>query len=443
MRQCKHQILHLTPSPFAELAGYTQPSLEDRRVAAAGDSEAEKTKSKTNDHISIFPAPLVLPFDDLNHDPDYETQDFVEWRQHHTRNKVTASKRTIYIARVPEITGNVNYMDDWIMPILNSDDDDLLMRARSPHVEDFVDYISAFYHGMQVKELPLQLKWTSWYASRKPHLRRIIPKYVALQHGDETTRVRTRIPPDGVFQAQLNLNDILDGAMRILPDDAHAICLLIDHDMWEEDDDFCCGRAYGGSRVSVVQTARYNPALDAKEGIDREHMWPLSHCKDFVDTVCLMEDLAPQKPTQRHIRETRSGPMRSAVDAASVWVRDHGGRANEDALWFSRLARTVSHEIAHCFAFDHCVYYACNAQGTAGMQEDVRQPPYLCPICEAKISHAIAVEGLNGGEQERKGWVKDRCVQLRQFCEDLRREEKGTAMWSGLEAWLDERLSQI
>lgn len=441
MARCKHHVLQLTPSPFAELAGYTQPSLEERIAAT--------TRGKTNEHaakakhpVSTFPASLVLPFDDLNYDPDYEPQDFTGWHQHKSRNKVTASKRTIYIARVPEITEHVRYMHDWTMPNLDPNND-ISMRAQSPQVEDFIDYIGAFYHGMTVKELPVRLKWASWYASRKPQLQRAIPKYVALQHGEETTRVRTRVPPDSVFPAQLNLNDILDGAMRVLPDDAHAICLLVDHDMWEEDDDFCCGRAYGGSRVSVVQTARYNPALDAKEGIDREHMWPLSHCKDFVDQICLTEDLEPRKPTQRQIKESRSGPMRKAVDAASNWSRDVNDGENEDALWFSRLARTVSHEIAHCFAFDHCVYYACNSQGTAGMKEDVRQPPYMCPVCEAKISHAIAVEGLNGSEQERKAWVKDRGVKLQEFCQRLRKEGKGTAMWSGLEAWLQERLSEM
>jgi archaemetzincin len=443
MTRCKHHILQLAPSPFAECAGYTQPALEDRRVATGSSGEAQKATSKIDDSTPTFPAPLVLPFDDLNYDPDYEAQDFTEWRQYNSRNRITASRQTIYIARVPEIPKQVGYMHEWTMPILDSDDHDLSMKARSPPVEDFIDYVSAFYHGIHVKELPLQLKWTSWYASRKPHLQRSIPKYVALQHGEQTTRIRTRVPPDGVFQAQLNLNDILDGAMRIVPDDAHAICLLVDHDMWEEEDDFCCGRAYGGSRVSVVQTARYYPALDAQEGIDREHMWPLSHCKDFVDKICLTEDLAPRKPTQRQIRESRSGPMRKAVDAASTWACAAGHRENEDALWFSRLVRTVTHEIAHCFALDHCVYYACNSQGTAGMKEDVRQPPYLCPVCEAKISHAIAVEALNGGEKERQMWVKNRCVHLQRFCENLQKEGKGTAMWSGLQAWLGERLSQM
>jgi archaemetzincin len=67
----------------------------------------------------------------------------------------------------------------------------------------------------------------------------------------------------------------------------------------------------------------------------------------------------------------------------------------------------------------------------------------LCPVCEAKISHAIAVEALNGGEKERQMWVKNRCVHLQRFCENLQKEGKGTAMWSGLQAWLGERLSQM
>ncbi|KAF2628229.1 hypothetical protein BU25DRAFT_467612 [Macroventuria anomochaeta] len=166
------------------------------------------------------------------------------------------------------------------------------MKEPSPNIRSFIKYISVFYHGMTVRELlPKRLKWTSWENSPKSSHRSSIPEYVALQYGNETTRVRTRKPPGNIFIAQLNLNDILDDAIRAIPDDAYALCLLVDHDMWEEDDDFCCDRAYGGSRVAVVQTARYNPTLEAKEGIDRAHMWPLSYCKDFVDKICLTEDL--------------------------------------------------------------------------------------------------------------------------------------------------------
>lgn len=441
MTECRHHVLQLEPSPFAELAGYSQPSLPKCIAATIQPSRVTKVSANKKDLGATFPAPLVLPFDDLNYDPDCEPQDFNCWLQYEERNKVSASKQTVYIARVPEITKHVVHMCEWSIPNLSPDYAGLSeKKAQSPEVDDFIDYVSAFYHGMTVKELPVRFKWTSWEDGTKPRRKGAIPKYIALQHGNETTRVATRVPPDDAFSAQLNLNDILDGALRVIPADAYALCLLVDHDIWEEDDNFCCGRAYGGSRVCVVQTARYNPALDVKEGIDRAHMWPMSHCKDFVDQICLTEDLKPRKPTQRQVRESRSGPMRKAVDAAVRKMSEANGEESKEALWFSRLARTVTHELAHCFAFDHCVYYACNSQGTAGMREDVRQSPYLCPVCEAKISHAIVVEGSNGSQEQRRVWIRERCAKLQDFCNGLDSKGKGHAMWSGLDAWLEERM---
>ena len=39
---------------------------------------------------------------------------------------------------------------------------------------------------------------------------------------------------------QLNLNDLLDVAVSILPDDAYAFLLLVEYDLSEdEDDNFC------------------------------------------------------------------------------------------------------------------------------------------------------------------------------------------------------------
>ncbi|UPX12819.1 uncharacterized protein EKO05_0003355 [Ascochyta rabiei] len=346
----------------------------------------------------------------------------------------------MYVARVPEITKDVAYMQAWTVP---NKTDFKEKEAQSPNIKSFIDYTSAFYHGLPVKELPIQLKWASWEERAATVRSKSLPKYIALQHGDGTTRIRTRVPPDATFPAQLNLDDILDGAIRALPKDAHSLLLLVDHDMWEADDDFCCGRAYGGSRVAVVQTARYNPVLDAKEGVDRAHMWPLSHCKAFVDVLCRTEDFLPKKPTRRQVASSRAGPMRKAVDAAASKMSDQETSGDGEALWFSRLARTVSHELGHCFALGHCVYYACNLQGTAGMKEDVRQPPYLCPVCEMKLSHAVVVEKLRGSEEERRAWVTERCESLRKFCQSLERDGKGTAMWSGLDAWLGERMMNL
>jgi archaemetzincin len=100
-------------------------------------------------------------------------------------------------------------------------------------------------------------------------------------------------------------------------------------------------------------------------------------------------------------------------------------------------------------------------QGTASIAEDVRQPPYLCPVCLAKVAYAIGVELRGGGgggggsrggegrgrnveekegeeeeERGRKEYVRERYEALRSFCGKW--EDVG--MFAGYGAWLDVRL---
>ncbi|KAF2875753.1 hypothetical protein BDV95DRAFT_444361, partial [Massariosphaeria phaeospora] len=388
---CPHDVLQLDPSPFAELAGFERADAGKRLAActksgrgpsARGDS-AELNREATE--ISrTFPGPLVLPHDDLNYEPDESPQSFRSWLHEKARNKVTPQRKTLYVARVPLIETSVGFMRDWIRPILSG--------AKQDDGEpQYIEYLAAFYHGLDVKEFPDRLRWTPWKSTQKGASKlksgsNVLPKYVALAYDDKATRVRTRPAPDGVFKAQLNLNDILDAAIAMLPADAYAILLLVDHDIHEgDDDDFCCGRAYGGSRVAVVQTARYNPLLDVKEQFDYEHLWPASHCKAFIDQLCAVEDVEAKPPTKQLVALSKSGPIRAAIDASSLLAPDSWSTEYQRALWFSRLARTAAHELGHCLGVAHCVYYACNMQGTGGMKEDVRQPPYWCPVCEMKI----------------------------------------------------------
>ncbi|KAF2798770.1 hypothetical protein K505DRAFT_321663 [Melanomma pulvis-pyrius CBS 109.77] len=451
-KACQHKVLQLEPSAFAELAGYERPDSRKRLAAttksgrASANREEKSVETAATAISKSFPGPLVLPHDDLNYEPNWPPQSLRSWLHEKERNKPTSKRKTLYVAGVPQITPVMAFMDEWTRPKIepapgkDKDESSEIEDLMSPDTENFVNYFGAFYHGMPVKQFPRQLKWVRWKGEGKASSKASsIPKYVGLGVGDKTTRIRARPSPDGLFKGQLNLDDILDAAIDMLPDDAYSIILIVDHDIHEgEEDDFCCGRAYGGSRICVVQTARYHPILDKREKIDLGHMWPASHCKDYIDGLCAVEDVEPEPATKVQIQASQSGPIRAAISAASD-IPAPSTTEDMRALWFARLARTAVHELGHCMGMDHCVYYACNMQGTAGMAEDGRQPPYLCPVCLGKISYAVACELQHGNEEDRKKYVRDRYVAIVEFCERW----KMNSLFAGYRAWALERLQEI
>ena len=450
--RCKHPVLQLEPSPFAELAGFERPEARARLAATIKSGRAPPISKKTKlaeeaeTLARAFPAPLVLPHDALNYDPEEPAQSFRSWMNEKARNKVTEERKTLYVAAPPSIHARLPFMREWMRPNIRPEDppakkvkrvDEIEEELIAPGAQDTIEYLRAFYHGLEVKEFDLPLEWVPWEQNKK-RVQNGIPNYVALKYGDSATRVRARKAKDGVFPVQLNLDDILDAAIRMLPKDAYSIVLLVHHDIYEnDDDDFCCGRAYGGSRVCVVQSARYSPLLDETEGIAAaayEHVWPMSHCKDYVDKLCAVEDVVPKPASKKEQTLSGAGALRAAIDAASD-MDMHGSRQELEGLWFSRVARTVSHELGHCLCLAHCVYYACNMQSTAGMKEDIRQPPYLCPVCEAKIEHAVAIEQGGSSEYVKGGWTRERNEKLRAFCAGESRRD--VVLWQAFGHWLD------
>ncbi|KAJ4360787.1 uncharacterized protein N0V89_001354 [Didymosphaeria variabile] len=461
---CTHTTLLFEPSPFSELAGFER--LDPRvRIAATTKSgrapPAARDKSSTSASLDkqaqkesqTYPGPLVLPHDALNYDPDGDepAQSFRSWLHEKCRNKVTPERRTLYVGAPPKIDEKMAFMKGWTTPNLDSSEPpSKKLRTekgakapapnslQSPNVDETVAYLRAFYHGMHVVPLPIDLCWVPWEQSatksRPVQTVNGVPKYVALSYGELATRVRARPAPDDAFAAQLNLNDILDAAIAMLPADAFAMVLLVDHDIYESpNDDFCAGRAYGGSRVSVVQSARYNPLLDSYAGITQDHAWPTSHCKAYIDSLCAVEEMEAKPATATETRLSKNGPVRAAVNAVSK-LKASDSRADFEALWSSRLLRTVSHELGHCLCLAHCFYFACIMQSTSSLLEDTRQPPYLCPVCDAKISHTIVVELQGGTEDDRKRWVRERYSALKAFCENG--DRKKMTLWAGFDGWL-------
>jgi archaemetzincin len=227
---------------------------------------------------------------------------------------------------------------------------------------------------------------------------------------------------------------LLDACIEALPDDAYALLLVVEQDTYEdEDDDFCCGRAFGGSRVAVVSTARYHPLLDTAQGIDREHTWPASHCTAYMEKCCAEENFEEEKPPARRVVDLSpsssskvSSPMHLALGAHASHVNPLSSRALSE-LFLSRLYKTAAHELGHCFGIDHCTYYACIMQGSASVREDARQPPYLCPIDEAKVLRATGAE------------VTSRDQAVARLCKDHRDGQ----LFAALEAWLESKLAAI
>ncbi|KAK4544276.1 hypothetical protein LTR36_004486 [Oleoguttula mirabilis] len=341
-----------------------------------------------------------------------------------------SERRTVYVVPPPSVAKGVACMTSWAQPAGIKD------RVAHPAVQDVRAYLQAFYNGLEVKLLETPaLSFNIWdkRARKKPIRPHDLP-FISLETDSDAVCIRTRPSHDGVFLGQLNLNDLLDVAMSILPVDAYALVMLVDHDLYEDDDDdFCCGRAYGGSRVAVVSTARYHPLLDTRQQVEREHAWPAAHCRAYTDRCCdeggvarpsRMKDVVSANE-ENHEDETPMGAAVVAYNSHRATIGAVETSVSMSALWLGRVCKTASHELGHCFGIDHCVYYACIMQGTAGLSEDARQPPFLCPVDMAKVLRATGVS-------ERE-WVEAMLV----FCG---RFEEDDGLFAAFGAWLRTRL---
>ena len=480
---CKHAALNLEPSANATEVGYCRPTREQRAAATTRQGSITSLQNKRKkevdlDGASSFPAPLVLPGDELSLDPSYPPQSLRSWVREKERNKVTEERDIIYVVGPPAVTSAVDFLCKWSHPKSGSHGSHeapprfshtLSKRPRSermfetidttgapvdtPSVKDVKDYLTAFYHGMAVKCLqPPRLSFTSW-VSGKSKLSKVkdsskVPQFIGFSAFSNCTRIRIRSTEESPFPGQLNLDDLLDAAVDMLPDDAYALVLLVNHDLFEdEDDEFVCGRAYGGSRVAVISTARYNPELDETQNVEREHAWPASHCSAYVKSCRAESSRSTTKPKKKvQVQNSDSGqpasllfhtiksdgtfllpPLEAAVSAYSALPSTFLPTTSLSNLWLSRVCRTASHELGHCFGMDHCIYYACSMQGSGSLAEDSRQPPYLCPIDLAKLLEATGTDAIQ------------RYKALLAFCD----KRADGHLFAAFAAWIHARLEEM
>jgi archaemetzincin len=435
--------LHVDPSPNAVEAGFKGLSKRQIICAATSDGKYPTTWSLLTpiqlfNDANTFPAPLVLPNDDLDIDPEWPPQSVKEWRHEEERNSITRARKTIYLVAPPEITDEMSPMRDWT----NSNSS-----AKSNHggitnkcelkASDFVDYIASFYYGMRIKMLNKKFAWQAWEHETAPG-QPPKPKYDGKLLKSNQTKliglrtpqnavigIRCRLSPDKVMQ--VNLDDVLEALAENVPKDAYAIIMLLNLDMYEGDDEiFTGGRAYGGSRIAVVSSFRDHPQRSSP---DPQHRWPASHCASYASSKCGVQELSGNAPP--------CGAMGAAIHAVADLPT---GKATRDmyAEWFSRVAQTVVHELGHCLGLDHCTYYACVMQGSASTAEALRQPGYVCPVCLEKVAWGIGPV-FKGWRDDgvRRAYVMERYEAMKKVCERWTRESR-SVYWVGYGVWLDE-----
>lgn len=98
---CSHRTLQVESSSNAKHVGVKSFTLQQLFTAATGSRKRLKAEEHGLYSSHIFPAPLVLPGDELSCDPKYPPQSFKSWLNEGARNVVTKNKRTIYVATAP------------------------------------------------------------------------------------------------------------------------------------------------------------------------------------------------------------------------------------------------------------------------------------------------------------------------------------------------------
>lgn len=443
-RSCDHHDLLFQTSSHATIAGYEQRDLVERIAATSMQvTRRDFDGNVAKDPVSTYPAPLVLPEDDLAWDPKCPPQSVRAWTRLRERNKVTPERRTIYFAGPPTIESGVDHIREWTVPHPKTKVKEKMVPF--PPTEEVLEYLKAFYHGLPVKLLPSPgLSFTWEEASKRKGSKKVKePTEHSLWLNTNTSKgavgITTRATPNGAYSHQLNLNDLLDTAIEILPSDAYALLIMVEHDIYDEDeDDFACGMAYGGSRIAVVSGARYNPILDVDQDIEREHAWPASHCKDFVEWCCEGQDnidyghkgkkskTIPNVPVNLAKVDSKKSPMHAAPAAhKKLPLLENKPSANVlSGLWLGRVTRTAGHELGHCFGIGHCTYMACLMQGSASIIEDSRQPPYLCPVDLVKV---LTATGSTEDERDKA---------MLKFCDQYR----GVHLFAAYAAWIKKKI---
>ena len=71
-----------------------------------------------------------------------------------------------------------------------------------------------------------------------------------------------------------------------------------------------------------------------------------------------------------------------------------------------RSCMVTAHEIGHMFGLKHCIAYSCIMNGSNHLEESIRRPMDVCPVCLSKLQYNIKFD------------VVERYKALEAFCKE-------------------------
>lgn len=161
---------------------------------------------------------------------------------------------------------------------------------------------------------------------------------------------------------QLLTTVIMDFLRTRLPSDAFCLLGITMEDLYPDPSwNFVFGQAWPEARVGVYSFARYDPAFSQKE-----------------------------RP------------------------------ADYRAIILRRSCDVLTHELAHLFGLQHCIYYDCLVNGSNSLAEADAAPHHLCPVCLRKLQFAVQFDPVTRYRElsrfyRRHGWADEAAWTNRQL----------------------------
>jgi archaemetzincin len=154
------------PSSHAPIAGYKRANLAQRIAATTPRGTGANKSDDLEEDGSTFPAPLVLPEDELSWDPKSPGQSLCAWIRLKERNHVTPERRTIYFVGPMDVEPELEFVQGWKEPRVQAAGEE--KPVKFPETGEVWEYLQAFYHGMPVKMLPTNPVFTTDVEDDKP-----------------------------------------------------------------------------------------------------------------------------------------------------------------------------------------------------------------------------------------------------------------------------------